>query len=132
MTMTDPIADLLTHIRNGVNARKKLVTMPTSKLKAAVCDVLKREGFIESYEVVADGIAGSLRVKLKYDSDGVSVIREIQRLSKPGCRRYFDVQSMPRVVSGHGISVLSTSKGVMSDREARKARVGGECLCTVA
>jgi small subunit ribosomal protein S8 len=132
MTMTDPIADLLTHIRNGLDARKKTVAMPTSKLKAAVCDVLKREGFIENYEVVADGIAGSLRVKLKYDPDGVSVIREIQRVSKPGCRRYFDVRSMPRIVSGHGISVLSTSKGVMSDREARKERVGGECLCTVA
>jgi len=132
MTMTDPIADLLTHIRNGLGARKKTVAMPTSKLKAAICEVLKREGFIETYDVSADGIAGSLSIKLKYDPDGVSVIRQIQRVSKPGCRRYYDVQSMPRIVSGQGISVLSTSKGVMSDRDARKARIGGECLCTVA
>ncbi len=131
MTMTDPIADLLTQIRNGVNARKKSITLPTSKVKAAICDVLKREGWIEDYSVVADGIAGSLKVKLKYDPDGVSVIREIQRSSKPGRRQYYDVRTMPRVFSGHGIAVISTSKGVISDREARKERVGGECLCTV-
>jgi small subunit ribosomal protein S8 len=131
MTMTDPIADLLTHIRNGLNARKKTVTMPTSKVKAAVCDVLKREGWIEDYSISADGIAGALTVKLKYDPDGMSVIREIQRSSKPGRRQYYGVTEMPRVVSGHGISVISTSRGMMSDREARKARVGGECLCTV-
>lgn len=131
MTMTDPIADLLTHIRNGVTARKKQVSMSTSKMKAAVCDVLKREGFIQDFAVSADGIAGKLTVQLKYDSDGASAIREIDRASKPGRRMYFDVRNMPRVLSGHGVAVISTSKGVMSDREARKARVGGEYLCTV-
>lgn len=131
MTMTDPIADLLTHIRNGVTAHKKQVTITTSKMKTAICEVLKREGFIQEYGVTADGIAGLLTIKLKYDSDGESAIREIDRASKPGRRMYFDVRGMPRVLSGHGMAVISTSKGVMSDREARKARVGGEYLCTV-
>jgi len=131
MTMTDPIADLLTRIRNGIGARKKLISMPTSSVKAAMCEVLKREGYIEGFEVVADGIAGSLRIQLKYDSDGLSAIREIQRGSKPGRRQYYDIRNLPRVLNGHGIAVLSTSKGVMSDREARKQRVGGEYLCTV-
>src|SRR5262245_28313274 len=122
MTMTDPIADLLTRIRNGLGARKKTVSLGMSKLKAAVCAVLKREGFIEDFEVSADGIAGKLTIKLKYDPDGVSVIREIDRASKPGRRQYYDVRTMPRRLQGHGIAVLSTSKGVLSDREARKQR----------
>jgi small subunit ribosomal protein S8 len=131
MTMTDPVADLLTRIRNGVAAKKKLVAMPTSGIKASICEVLKREGFIDSFEVAADGITGELRVKLKYDSDGVPAIRDITRESKPGRRVYHAVRTMPRVLNGHGIAVLSTSKGVMSDREARKARIGGEFLCSV-
>ena len=131
MTMTDPIADLLTQIRNGIKSRKRTIALGTSKLKVAVCTVLKREGFVDDFEVVADGIAGTLKIKLKYDPDGVAAIREIQRSSKPGRRLYHGVRKMPRVLGGHGMAVLSTSKGVMSDREARAARVGGEYLCTV-
>lgn len=131
MTMTDPIADMLTRIRNAVRVKKRKVDVPASKLKAAIADVLKREGYIEGYEVVLDGSQGVLRIDLRYDADGVPAIRSIDRTSKPGRRLYHGVRDLPRVVGGMGVAVLSTSRGVLSDREARRQRVGGEYLCSV-
>ena len=131
MTMTDPVADMLTRIRNGVSVRKKEVDVPASKLKASIADVLKREGFIIGYEVIADGRQGLLRIGLRYSPDGVPVITSIQRESKPGRRQYRHLRDIPRVLGGLGVAVMSTSKGVLSDREARKEQVGGEILCSV-
>jgi small subunit ribosomal protein S8 len=131
MTMTDPVADLLTRIRNGARVRKRIVDVPTSKLKVAIADVLKREGFLEGYELVADGLRGTLRLKLRYDEDGVSAITEITRDSKPGRRLYAKFSALPRVRGGLGVSIVSTPRGVLSDREARLQKVGGEILCSV-
>ncbi|MBK6941045.1 MAG: 30S ribosomal protein S8 [Planctomycetes bacterium] len=131
MTMTDPVADLLTRIRNGARVRKRIVDIPTSKLKVAIADVLKREGFLDGYELVADGIRGTLRLKLRYDEDGVSAITEISRDSKPGRRLYAKSSALPRVRGGLGVSIVSTPRGVLSDREARLQKVGGEILCSV-
>ena len=131
MTMTDPIADMLTRIRNGVAVKKPSVDVPASKLKASIADVLKREGFINGYEVVLDGVRGLIRVRLKYDEDGTPAITSIQRESKPGRRQYRALAVVPRVLGGLGIAVMSTSKGVLSDREARTQKVGGELLCSV-
>lgn len=131
MTMTDPIADMLTRIRNGVTVRKPSVDVPASKLKASIADVLKREGFISGYEIILDGVRGQIRVKLKYDEEGTPAITSIQRESKPGRRQYRSVSEVPNVLGGLGIAVMSTSKGVLSDREARRQKVGGELLCSV-
>ncbi|MBI4881954.1 MAG: 30S ribosomal protein S8 [Planctomycetes bacterium] len=131
MTMTDPIADMLTRMRNAIAVRKQKVDVPTSLLKASIADVLRREGFIGGYEIVADGRTGLMRIDLKYDSDGVPAITTIARESKPGRRRYCRVADVPKVLGGLGIAILSTPKGVLSDREARRERVGGEFLCTV-
>lgn len=132
MTMTDPIADMLTRMRNAIAARKKSVGIPASKLKTAIADVLQREGYISGYEIAMDGRQGQLNVTLKYDGDGVPAISSLERRSKPGRRVYGGFQGLPKVLGGLGICVLSTPKGVLSDREARRERVGGELLCSVS
>ncbi|MGH2343223.1 30S ribosomal protein S8 [Segnochrobactraceae bacterium EtOH-i3] len=131
MTMTDPLGDMLTRIRNAQMRRKSKVSTPASKLRARVLDVLQAEGFIRGYAAVEfDGGKSELEIELKY-FDGEPVIREIQRVSKPGRRVYASVNALPRVANGLGLSILSTPKGVMSDHEARDQNVGGEVLCRV-
>lgn len=129
--MTDPIADLLSRIRNAVRSRKKeVVIYPKSKMKAAILETLKREGFIEDFSV-EDGVKGKIIVSLKYTPEGESVITDLQKISKLSRRVYVDREKIPRVRNGLGIAVLSTSKGILSDREARRLRVGGEVLLYV-
>ncbi len=129
--MTDPIADMLTRIRNANAIRRKLVTMPSSKMKVGIAEVLKNEGFIAGYAVQEGKPFSTLELELKYGPDGEDVIRSIDRISKPGCRAYTGAKDMPRVLRGLGIYVLSTPRGVISDRVARKENVGGEILCKV-
>jgi small subunit ribosomal protein S8 len=129
--MTDPIADMLTRIRNALQIERPYVDIPASKVKIAIADVLQREGYIWDYEVIEQQPQNVLRINLKYGPNGELVIQEIQRASKPGRRHYVGVREMPEVVQGMGISVLSTSRGMMSNREAKKAGVGGEVVCTV-
>jgi small subunit ribosomal protein S8 len=128
---SDPVADMLTRIRNGVGARKQYVQIPRSKLKEGVARVLKDEGYVRDYDVIEDGRQGLLRVELKYGSEGEQVIQSIQRVSKPGGRRYRGASSLPRVLNGLGIAIVSTSRGVLSDRQCRRQNIGGEVLCTV-
>jgi len=129
--MNDPVADLLTRIRNGQQARKSSISTPCSKLRTSVLDVLKREGYIRDYsrENIRKGIDETI-VELKY-YDGEPVIKEISRVSSPGCRVYSKIKDLPRIYNGLGIAILSTPQGVMSDAEARAANVGGEVLCHV-
>ncbi|MCB1667733.1 MAG: 30S ribosomal protein S8 [Porticoccaceae bacterium] len=129
MSMQDSMADMLTRIRNGQMASKKAVVMPSSTLKVAVAEVLQQEGYISGYSV-AEGAKPELTVELKY-FEGKPVIEEIDRFSRPGLRRYAGANELPTVRGGLGIAVVSTSKGVMTDRAARAANVGGEVLCTV-
>ena len=131
MSMSDPLGDMLTRIRNGQQARKNDVVAPASKLRANVLEVLQREGFIRGYEAyeVRPGI-NELRIELKYH-EGTPVIKEISRVSKPGRRVYSKIKDLSKVYNGLGISILSTPRGVMSDHEARQANVGGEVLCKV-
>jgi len=131
MTMTDPVADLLTRVRNANARRSKTVTIPASKLKVHIAQVMKDEGFIRDYRVEAKEPQSDLVLDLKYGPDGEFVIRTIKRVSKPGCRVYSGTRSLPRVLRGQGIFVLSTSKGVLSDRAARQQGVGGEVLCQI-
>jgi small subunit ribosomal protein S8 len=133
MTMTDPIADMLTRIRNANSAQFDSVKMPGSKLKESLAQILEREGFIQSYTVKteADKPGTTLEIKLKYSDDRVRTIAGIKRISKPGLRIYAKADTMPRVLGGIGVAVLSTSKGLMTDREARKRHLGGEVLCYV-
>jgi small subunit ribosomal protein S8 len=131
MTMTDPVADLLTRIRNANRRHAAKVTMPASKLKVRIAQVLKEEGYIRDYRVEPKEPQSDLVLDLKYGPDGELVIREIKRISKPGCRVYSSTTKLPRVLRGQGIYVLSTPKGVLSDRVARKENVGGEILCQV-
>ncbi len=130
MSMQDPIADMLTRIRNGQAAAKKNVNMPASKLKASIAKVLADEGFISGY-TVSDEVKATMTVELKY-YQGRPVIDELKRVSRPGLRIYKKVDELPKVIGGLGVSIISTSKGVMSDRAARKAGHGGEVICTVA
>ncbi len=129
--MTDPIADMLTRIRNAVSVERQHVEMPVSKLKRGVADVLKREGFIWDWKEVQSEPAVQLRIELKYGPSGEHVIRQIKRVSKPGCRIYSRAKDLRPVLNGMGISILSTSKGVVSDREARQKKLGGEVICQV-
>jgi small subunit ribosomal protein S8 len=131
MTMSDPLGDMLTRIRNGQQARQAVVASPASKIRANVLEVLKREGYIRGFtrEQVRPGVA-ELKIELKY-VDGEPVIREISRVSKPGQRIYSRIADLPRVYNGLGIAILSTPRGVMSDNEARAAKVGGEVLCRI-
>lgn len=129
--MTDPIADLLTRIRNGLQVERPYVDMPSSRLKVALVEALAREGFVWDHELVEEGGRQVLRVNLKYGPNGEQVIQHIERISKPGCRVYVAVADMKDVRQGTGISILSTSAGVLSNREARRQGVGGEMLCQV-
>ncbi|MCB1224994.1 MAG: 30S ribosomal protein S8 [Verrucomicrobiales bacterium] len=128
--MTDPIADFLTRIRNGCMAAKEDVSIPFSKMKAEMCRILQEEGYIWSYEVDTSDTHPNLKVKLKYNGRE-PVIRKLQRVSKPGLRNYVSVQEIPRVLGGLGISILSTSRGLMTGAKAKKANVGGELLAFV-
>mgnify|MGYP001084932852 CR=1 FL=1 len=128
--MTDPIADMLARIRNAAQARQRRVDMPVSKLKTEIARILKENHFIHDYKVLDDGRHGVLRLYLKYYQDR-SVIRNLERVSRPGRRRYAGVKDLPRVRNGLGIAIVSTSQGVMSDKEARARNVGGEVLALV-
>jgi small subunit ribosomal protein S8 len=129
--MTDPIADMLTRIRNAITARKAKVIMPASKLKQRLAEVLKDEGFVTGVSFEADGKQGLLTVELRYDNNNDNAIQGLRRVSKPGQRSYVRHTTLPRVRSGLGIAILTTSKGVMTEREARKQGLGGELLCEV-
>jgi len=139
MTMTDPIADLLTRIRNAVSIDRERVSIPHSNVKENVCRVLLEEGFIEDVRITEEPVAPSevaatrktIHVFLKYGPDGEKVVNEIKRISKPGCRVYKGADDLPRVLSGMGIAVISTSKGIMSDRKCREQHLGGEVICSV-
>lgn len=132
MTMTDPIADLLTRIRNGIQVRKSTVDVPASRLKTAIATTMQDEGYLSGVEVLdGDAAQPTLRLTLKYDRDGVSAITELQRVSKPGCRVYTGSRDVPEVRRGLGTAILSTPKGVMSGRKAGEEGVGGEVLCTL-
>jgi len=131
---SDPIADLLTRLRNGARARHERVSIPFSKLKLSVAELLKKEGYVEDFREI--GGSGKpkdhrLEVKLKYDAHKEPVLSDVQRVSKPGLRRYFACDSIPKIRGGLGIIILTTSRGLMTDREARKARLGGEAMCAV-
>jgi len=129
--MTDPIADMLTRIRNGCQARKRSVDMPSSGFKKAIAEALLRERLIRDFKVVEDNKQGVLRVQLKYTKDGESVIRGIKRISKPGLRRYVGANEIPRVRSNYGTAIISTPRGVLTSKESRKENVGGEVVCHV-
>jgi small subunit ribosomal protein S8 len=129
--MTDPVADMLTRIRNAYRLGRERVDMPASRLKVAVAEVLKREGYISDFARYDDARQGVLRVYLKYGPRGEKVINAITRVSKPGCRVYVKADEIPAVRSGLGVAILTTPAGVLSDRECRQRRVGGEVLCTV-
>ncbi|MEE9514870.1 MAG: 30S ribosomal protein S8 [Candidatus Brocadiales bacterium] len=131
MTMTDPIADMLTRIRNANMRTQESVGMPRSNVKCAIAKVLKDEGFIKDYKKTEDDKQGVIRIYLKYGRRKEKVIRQLKRESKPGRRLYKGVDEMRKVLGGVGIAIVSTSGGIMSDRECRKAKVGGEVLCTV-
>jgi small subunit ribosomal protein S8 len=129
--MTDPIADMLTRIRNALQIERPFVDIPASKIKESIANAMQREGFIWDFEVIENSPQNILRVNLKYGPNGERAIQKIVRESKPGRRSYQDLRSMPEVLQGLGISILSTSKGVLSNREAKKEGVGGELLCTI-
>ena len=131
--MTDPIADMLTRIRNAVSVERPNVEIPVSKVKRGLAEVLKREGFIWDWSESKsdDEPVGNINIELKYGPSGEKVIRNIKRVSKPGCRVYSSAKDLRPILNGLGISILSTSRGVMSDREARQQKVGGEVLCEV-
>jgi len=133
MSFTDPIGDMLTRIRNASNARHEKCLIPSSRLKIRIAEVLRDEGFIKDFVVHQDAqsVQGAITVLLKYSPDREPAISDIKRVSKPGLRRYVPTDEIPRVLNGLGIAILSTSKGVMADREARKQKVGGELICTV-
>ena len=129
--MTDPIADMLTRIRNAITARKAKVIMPASKMKQRIAEVLKDEGFVNAISSEEDGKQGLLSIELRYDNNNHNAIQGIRRVSKPGQRTYARHTGLPKVRSGLGIAILTTSKGVMTEREARKQGLGGELLCEV-
>lgn len=130
MTLQDPVADMLTRIRNAQMVRMTSVSMPSSKLKRAICDVLQTEGYITSYDV-AEGTKAELTIVLKYLDDGTPVIEDLDRASRPGLRRYVGRGELPRVRGGLGTAILSTNQGVVTEKTARRLGIGGEVLCTV-
>ena len=131
MTMTDPIADMLTRIRNANTAGHETVEIPASKMKKSIAQILKDEGFITDFEVIEDGKQGIIKVTMKYAAGKERVISGIKKISKPGLKVYAKAEDVPRVLGGLGIAILSTSKGVISDKEARKLGIGGEVICYV-
>ena len=132
MAMTDPIADILTRIRNANTAKHDTVDVPASKMKLAIADILVKEGFIKGYEVIEDGIFKTIKITLKYGKDKTEkIITGLKRISKPGLRVYAGKDELPRVLGGLGIAIISTNKGIVTDKEARKLQVGGEVLAFV-
>jgi small subunit ribosomal protein S8 len=131
MVLTDPIADMLTRIRNANMAEKKIVQMPHSKMKSEILRILKAEGFIKDYTVENAAGKSMLNVFLKYTMDREPVIQGLRRISKPSCRKYVNAEELPRVLGGIGLAILSTSSGVMTDNEARSKKIGGEVLCYI-
>lgn len=131
MNVTDPIADLLTRIRNAQKAKHDVVVVPASKMKIALTAILKQEGFIRAFKCIRDSKQGIIKIALKYDEEGQGVINTLERRSKPGRRLYVDRESIPYVKNGFGLGILSTSQGVLTCREARKRGIGGEYLCSV-
>ena len=129
--MTDPIADLLTRIRNAIMVNKDTVEIPSSNMKKAIADIMLAEGFVSDVKLEEDGFNGKLVLTLKYLGKKRSVINGLQRISKPGLRHYANVENMPRVLDGLGIAILSTNKGIMTDKQAKAANVGGEVLCYI-
>lgn len=132
MSLSDPIADMLTRIRNAACIRKEQVMVKASKVCEGVAKVMKSEGYIVDYDRIDDGNQGKIRINLKYSDEGYPVISEIKRISKPGKRVYSNVEELPEVLGGLGVAIVSTSKGVKSDKECRSENVGGEILCTVS
>lgn len=131
MQMSDVIADMLTRIRNANNAKHATVDIPASNMKKAIAEILVKEGYVKSYETIEDGKQGVIRITLKYQGNKQKVLRGIRRVSKPGLRIYASCEEMPRVMNGLGIAIVSTSKGIMTDKQARKENVGGEVLAFV-
>jgi small subunit ribosomal protein S8 len=131
MVMTDPIADMLTRIRNANQMKHDTVEMPASKLKSEILTVLKEEGYITDFKAVTDGVQGAIRVTLKYLANKERAVRGLKKISKPGLRVYAKTDELPRVLNGLGIAIVSTSQGIMTDREARKKQVGGEIIAYV-
>jgi len=130
--MTDPIADYLTRLRNAIKANHRIVEMPASNTKKEITKVLKDQGFIRNYKFENDTVQGTIKIALKYNAETkLSAIESLQRISKPGLRKYANATSLPRVLNGLGIAIMSTSKGVITDKEARRLKVGGEVLCYV-
>ena len=129
--MTDPIADMLTRIRNALMVKKETVEIPASNMKKAIAKILLEEGYVSDVKEVEDGFNGKLVVTLKYTEDNKSVISGLERVSKPGLRSYSGAKTMPKVLGGFGIAIVSTNKGIMTDKQAKKANVGGEVLCYV-
>ena len=130
--VTDPIADYLTRIRNAIMAKHRVVTVPGSKLKNEITKILHDQGYILNYKIEENPVQGSIKIALKYDGiTKVSAIKAIERISKPGLRKYAGSQELPRVLNGLGIAIVSTSKGVMTDKQARRENIGGEVLCQV-
>ena len=129
--MTDPIADMLTRIRNAIMVNKDTVEIPSSNMKKAIADILLKEGYISDVKLIEDGYNGKLSITLKYTGKRRSVINGLKRVSKPGLRTYADVENMPKVLDGLGIAILSTNKGILTDRQAKAANVGGEVLCYI-
>jgi small subunit ribosomal protein S8 len=130
--MSDPISDMLTRIRNAARINRGQVNIKASNICEGIADVLRKEGYIEDFDRIDDGKQGILRITLKYDQEGVAIISEIKRISKPGRRIYSSVADLPHVLGGMGIVVVSTSKGVMSDKNCRESNMGGEILCMVS
>ena len=131
MNITDPIADMLTRIRNANSAKHKTVDIPASKMKTAIAEILFKEVYIKSFELITDETQGIIRITLKYDEKGTRVIDGIKRISKPGLRVYAGKEELPRVLNGLGIAIISTSKGLKTDKEAREAGIGGEVLAYI-
>ncbi|RKD34126.1 30S ribosomal protein S8 [Thermohalobacter berrensis] len=131
MVMTDPIADMLTRIRNSNNARHETVDIPASNMKKAIAEILLNEGFIKGYDVIDDGKQGLIRIQLKYGKNKEKVISGLKKISKPGLRVYAKKDEIPKVLGGLGVAILSTSKGVITDKQARNENVGGEVICYV-
>ena len=131
MNTTDPIADMLTRIRNANSAKFKTVDVPTSKIKKAIAETLFEEGYIKAFDEIDDGVQGIIRITLKYDEKGTRVIDGLKRISKPGLRVYAKHDELPRVLNGLGIAIISTSNGIMTDRDARMKKLGGELLAYI-
>ncbi|MBL8148930.1 MAG: 30S ribosomal protein S8 [Blastocatellia bacterium] len=131
MGMTDPIADMLTRIRNALAAKHSKVDVPASKVKMELVRILKEEGYINNYKISGEGARRSIRIYLRYGPKGELVINSLERVSKPGCRRFIGSDSIPNILGGLGVNILSTSKGMMTGKQARKAKLGGEWICNV-